>query len=432
MQVQVEDVSTVKKVLHIEISEDKVTQELEEAYKELKKAAKVKGFRPGTVPRSILEGLYKKKINADVSSKLIQESFESVVRENNLNFLGIPHIDPPELEEKKPFKYDAVIELNPEVGEIGFKGIPLKKTVYKVTPEEIDTQLKMLQKKLADQKPLEEDRPVQGDDIVLIDYEGFKDGKPFAEMDKTENFSMKVGDTGILKEFNEQLIGMKSGGTKEITVSFPNDYPNDKLANQTINFHVSLKEIRKEILPDIDDEFAKKFGKDGLNALKNEIENNLKEGYEKRTEQELNEQAFKFILEQKNFEVPDIMINYELENIVSDAERSFAFHNTSLEELGLTKEGLSEKYRDTAVKQVKRHLILGKIIEQEKLTISEEELEEGLNEMSKTSFQPAEEIKKYYEQNQEKFDSFKHMLLEKKAAKLIIDNSKIEEVGSEK
>jgi trigger factor len=159
---------------------------------------------------------------------------------------------------------------------------------------------------------------------------------------------------------------------------------------------------------------------------------NLEQGYAKRVDQELNEQIFIDLIAKSEFEVPDAMVDMELEGIVNEAERSFAYRNITLEQMGLSKESIAEKYRDTALKQVKRHLILGKMIKQEDLSLSDDELEEGLAEMAASFNQPVEEIKKYYDQSKDKLEYFKHTILEKKAIKLIIDNSKIEDVEPEK
>jgi trigger factor len=432
MQVTIEDVSSVKKILHIEIPEDKVVRELDNAYKNLKKTAKIKGFRPGKAPRSVLERLYKKDVHIDVSSKLLQDSFVEAIKETDLNIVGNPKIDPPGLDEKGPYKYDATVEIKPEIEEIDFKGLTLKKNLYRVTDQEMDAQVAMLQKNLAQQKPITEDRAAQKDDFVLVDYEGFKDGKPFAETQKTENFTMKIGTGHIIKTFDEQVIGMKPGDKKDIKVNFPEDYFNAKLANLEINFQVTLHEIREEVLPEIDDEFAKRLGPyETFDDLKNAITDNLDQGYAKRVEQEMNEQIFEALIAKSEFEVPDSMVDYELEGIIEEAERSFAYHNKSMEDLGLSKEILSEKYRDTAEKKVKRHLILGKIVEQEDMTLADQEMEDGFKEMSQSFNQPLEDIKNYYKQNEDKIEFFKHTLLEKNAVKLIIKSSTIEEVEPE-
>ena len=147
MQVTVEDVSSVKKVLHIEIPEDKVTRELDNAYVQLKKTAKIRGFRPGKAPRGVLERMFKKEVQADVSSRLIQESFIEAIKETDLKIVGSPKVDPPGIEPKTPYKYDATIEIRPKIDTIEFKGLKLKKTKYQVSDSEIHAQLKILQKK---------------------------------------------------------------------------------------------------------------------------------------------------------------------------------------------------------------------------------------------------------------------------------------------
>jgi len=432
MQVIVEDLSSVKKILHIEIPKDKVTSELDAYYENLKKTAKVKGFRPGKTPRSVLKRMFKKDVHADVSSKLIQNSFLDAIKQTELNIVGNPKIDPPGLEENGPYKYDATIEVSPKIEDIDFKGLALKKTLYKISDEEVNAQLKMLQKSLAQQKTVEEDRPIKENDFALIDYEGFKDGKPYSETQKTENFTMKIGSGQILKEFDAGIIGMKPSETREVKVTFPKDYFNDKLAGLDITFNIKLNEIREEVLPEIDDELAKNLGNiKTLDELKKTITDNLKQGYEKRVEQEINEQIFKDLIAKSDFEVPDTMVDYELEGIVNEAERSFASRNVSMEDMGLTRESIAEKYRDTALKQVKRHLILSKLIEQQKLTLSDEDLENGFKEMADNFNQPVEEIKNFYNQNKDKVEFFKHTLLEKQAIRLIIDNGTVKNVKPE-
>ena len=234
MQVSVEDINSVKKTLHIEIPEEKVIQELDKAYNKLRKNAKVKGFRPGKVPRSVVVRLFKKDVHADVTSNLIQSSFVDALKETDLKIVGTPNVDPPELEATGPYRYDATVEISPELEDIEYRSLPLKRTNYKVLDEEIEAQLKMLQKNMAQHQKIEEDRPVQKDDFVLIDFEGFRDGQPFAETAKTENYNMKIGQGTIIKDFDDQLIGMRPGDKRDIEVKFPPDYFNKKLADLDI------------------------------------------------------------------------------------------------------------------------------------------------------------------------------------------------------
>jgi trigger factor len=432
MQVTVEDISSVKKTLHVEIPRDEVVREIDKAYDEIKKTAKIKGFRPGKVPRSVLEKMFRKDVLADVSSRLIQSSFIDALKEKDLRVVGRPKLDPPEIDLSQPYRYAATVEVTPAIADIDFKGMTLKRTLYKVSDAEVDTQLKMLQKNMARLQKIADMRPVREGDHALIDFEGFKDGRPFAAAPKTENFTLKVGAGAVLKEFDQQLVGMADGETREVAVTFPDDYANKALAGQTLQFKVKLSEIREEILPEINDEFAKNAGRfETLAELRQGIVANLTQGYEKRTEQELSEQIFTGLLDRSTFEVPETLVEMELDGIVEETERSFSYRNTSLEDAGLSREIIAEKYRDTALKQVKRHLIMGKIIDQEKLELSEDELGEAMQKMAGSFQQPVAEIRRYYRENPEKLDYFKHALLEKKAVKLVLDSSGIEDVAPE-
>ena len=433
MKVTVEDRSSVKKVLHIEIPEADVTRALDEAYQTLKKTAKVKGFRPGKTPRGVLERLYKKDVNADVAGKLIQDAYVDALKETELKVVGSPSVDPPDLAGKGDYCFDAEVEVHPEIADIGFTNLKLKKTLYKAGDEEVDVQIQMMQKNLAKREPIDEQRPAQNGDFVQVDYEGFKDEKPFEETKKTENFVIKLGDAHIADDFDKGVVGMNPGDEKEITVSFPDDYFNKKLAGHTVDFKVKLNEIRKEVLPEIDDEMAKQLGPfTTLDEVRDKIKENLTQGYDKRIEQELNEQIFSQILETTEFEVPDVMVEYELNSIIADAERSFSYHNKTFEEAGISRESLAEKYRDTAEKQVRRQLILGKIIQQEKMELADEDLEKGFEEMAATYDQPVDVIKGFYGNSGDKLELFKHALLEKQAIKLIMERNEIESVEPEK
>lgn len=430
MNVTVEDLSSVKKVMHLEIPAADVTRELDKAYNEVRRTARIKGFRQGKAPRGVVERLYKKEVQADVAGRLIQETLLEALQDSQLPILGTPRVEPPELVADAPYRFDAVFEVKPQIADISFKGLALKKTDYRVSEGEIEAQLTMLQRNLAMRKPIEEDRPVQEGDFVIIDYAGFWEGKPYEEVAPTADFTLKVGDGTIHKDFDAGLVGRKAGEQVEIRVDFPADYFNPKLAGKPIAFQVTLKEIRTEVLPPIDDAMAQKLGPyPDLAQLTEAIRANLAAGYAKRAEQEINEQIFKALIERTAFELPETLVEHELNAILEDAERSFSYQNMTFEQVGLTRERLLQRYRSTAEHQVRRHLILDKIIRQEGLTLSDEALEAGMAQMAQTYNQPLEGIKGYYNQNPERLEGLKHALLEKEAIKLIMDNGQIETVA---
>ena len=285
MKVNVEDQSGVKKVLHIEVPAEEVTvRNWTGAYSQLKKNAKIKGFRPGKAPRSVLERLYGKDVKADVSGQLIQKGWIEALKETELKVLGSPKVDPPELVPGSDYAFDAEVEVEPVIDDIDFKGLKLNKSKYSVGDEEIDIQLKMIRKNLAERKTIEEERPVAMEDFVVIDYEGFQDGQAHKDTAKTENFVTQVGQGQVVKDLDEGLVGMRVGEEKDINVTFPDDYFNKSLAGQNLVFKVKLNEIREEILPELNDEMAQNVGEQfkTLDDLKAAIRENLENGYAKR------------------------------------------------------------------------------------------------------------------------------------------------------
>jgi trigger factor len=224
---------------------------------------------------------------------------------------------------------------------------------------------------------------------------------------------------------------MRPGDRKEFSVTFPQDYHNGDLAGLDIDFTVTLKEIRKEVIPAADNDLAKKLGKfETIDDVKDAIRKNLQQGYDKRSEQELQEQIFEKLLTEK-FELPETLVRFELDGIIADTEMRFEQSNMTLDQLGLSREKLEEQYRDVAENQVRRHLFLSKIIEQEKMDLSEEELDAEFASFSQTIGQPVDFIKEYYEKNPDKLEGFKHALLEKKVFDLIIEKAVITEVEPE-
>lgn len=432
MQATIEDLSSVKKIIHIEVPQETVQLEIDSAYQSLNKTAKIKGFRPGKVPRSVLQRMFRKEVYDEVKAKLIQESLIEAIQANALNIVGEPALDVPELEEKAAYKFKSTVELKPTLPPIDYKGLSLKKKKYEVSEAELEGQVEMLRRNLAKYNEIKEVRPVQTGDIVLVDYEGFQDGKPFEFTPKAENYTLRIGAGRISDQFDAQIVGMGVGDEKQFEVTFPEEYPNKNFSNQTILYKVVVKSIREEELPELNDEFAKKFGPyENIDGLKQEIKNHLQKGYDKRIEQELNEQIFTQLIPKVDFEIPDVMVKFELEAIVDEAEKSFASNNMTLEQVGQTRESLGERYGWIAEKQVRRQLILNAIIMQENLTLSDDELETGFGDLARDYGQPVESLKAYYKEHPERIDFFKYTMLEKKAITLIMNSSTIEEVDPE-
>ncbi|NOX35580.1 MAG: trigger factor [Deltaproteobacteria bacterium] len=429
MQIKIEDKSSVKKVLSFEIPKEDVTKELNNAYNELKKKADVKGFRKGKIPRKVLENRFSKDVHADVAPRLIQEAFVEAIKEHDLDIVGGPQMDPPKLDPQNAYAFDITVEIKPELDDIEYEGLALEQTKYEVSEGEIESQIYMIQKTMAKKETVKEERPVQENDFVLIDYEGFLNGEPFDKTPKIENYVMGIGRDAMPKEFSEKLTGTIPVQDMEIEVPYPEDYHDESLKGKTIVYKVRLKEIQEEILPEVNDDLVKGLGKfETLDDVRKSIRENLEKGYAQRVKHELSEQIFQKLLEKYEFEVPEAMVEGELNGITMEAEQAYAANNTSLEEAGLSKDMLRNKYRDVAEKQARRHLILDKIITQLDLELNDAELEKSFEEMALGMNAPVDAVKNYFKMDPKQLEYYKHTQLEKKAVDLIIEKGSITQV----
>ncbi|WDP91422.1 MAG: trigger factor [Desulfobacter sp.] len=429
MQVKIEDQSSVKKVLSFEISKDKVAKELNKAYNELKKNADIKGFRKGKIPRKVLENRFAADVHADVAPRLIQDAFVEAVRENELNVVGGPQLDPPELNPDADYVFDITVEVKPELENIEFEGLELEKTKYEVSDAEIDSQIYMIQKTMAKKEPVAEERPVKDSDFVLIDYEGFLNGEVYEHTPKVENYVMGINQGALPKEFSEKLIGAIPVQDLDIEVAYADDFNDENLKGRTIVYKVSLKEIQEEVLPEANDDLVKGLGKfETLQEVKDSIRDNLSKGIEQRVKHEMSEQIFQALLSKIEFEVPEALIEGELNGIIAETEQAYTNNNTSLEEAGLDKEEMKVKYRDVAEKQARRHLILDQIISQEKLELTEEEMDASFEEMAQAMGATKDAVKNYFNMDPRQLEYYKHTQLEKKAVDLIIEKGSVTEV----
>ena len=247
MQVNIEEKSSVKKVIHIEIPQKDVAKELDKAYRELKKTAEIKGFRKGKIPRKVLESRFGKDVHADVAPRLIQEAFSKVLEENDLNIVGGPQADPPDLDPKADYVFDITVDIRPELDDVEFKGLELKKVTHEVSEDEVDAQLYMIRKTLAKKEPVKEERPAKAGDFVLIDYEGYVDGEPYDKTPMVENYVMAIGSNVLPKEFSEKLTGVIPEKALDIEVVYDESEANKDLAGKTITYKVTLKEIQEEM-----------------------------------------------------------------------------------------------------------------------------------------------------------------------------------------
>jgi len=399
MKVNLEEISEVKKKVNIEIPEDQVTKEINLFYEELRKKAKIKGFRPGKVPRNILERHFKDYVKAEVMEKLIQDTCPKAFSEVTLQPVSPPVVDPKELESGKPFQYSAIVEVKPDIQMKEYLGLKIEGKKEEVKEEEIEERLKGLQNLHANLKTISEGRPIQSGDYVILDYEGRMDGK-LLEEGKATDYMVEVGSGRFIPTFEEKLIGLSPEGEKEIEVSFPEDYGYKKWAGKKISFRVKIKEIKEKLLPPLDDEFAKDLGNySSLGELKTQLKQDIEKEKQVALSRHLKDQVVDQLLQSNSFEVPESLVKEQANVLVSDMKLRLTSQGMNLNSLGVTEEKLLENYQEVAKKQVQTFLILEKIAGREGITVTDEEVEGRFKEISERTRQRLDVVKRHYEKN---------------------------------
>jgi len=399
MKVSVEEINSIKKKMNVEVPEEQVIKEVDSFYRELSQKAKIKGFRPGKVPRNILERHFKDYVKTEVIQKLIQESYPQALSEAKLHPVSNPLIDPGEMEGGKPFQYAATIEIKPEIRLEGYIGLKIEGKKEGVKDEEVEERLKNLQNIHAQLKTISAPRPIQPGDFVIIDYEASMGNKPLDE-GKATDFTVEVGSGRFIPDLEEKLVGLKPDEEKAIEVSFPEDYGYKKWAGKTLSFHVKIKEVKEKILPILDDEFAKDLGDySSLEDLRLKLREEIEKDKKLILERQLKDQMVEQLLQANSFEVPESLVEEQTRTLVSDTKMRLATQGVDFKNLGVSEEKLQGDYREMAQKQVRTFLILEKIADQEGITVTDGEAEDRVREISERIHQKFDVVKRYYEKN---------------------------------
>jgi len=429
MKVQIEDVSPVEKKLFFEIPREVVSQEIESTYRALNRNAKLKGFRPGKVPRPILERYYKTQVSEEVQSKLISDSYVKAVDDRKLFPVSEPAVLERQFEEGKDFKYSVSIEVKPEVGVEGYKGLETEKEKVQVTDADVDARLRELQEHHAQLKPVEIKRPVQEKDFVVFDFEGTLDGKPL-EGWKANDHLTEVGRKLLIADLDSHLVGLMPNQEKDIVLTLPEAYGRKELAGKQIQVHVKVKEIKEKILPALDDDFAKDVGDDATLAdLKGRLRQTLEEQREAQANQAAKDKLLGRLIEKTSFPVPKSMMDRQVRTIMSRAEVRLASQGVRINPQDPDRQKIRESLLPTAEKEIRGMLILEKIGELEKISISEDELGKRLERIAQELNQRPEALRSFY-QREDRLDDLRAQMCEEKTLEFLLSQAKITEKTS--
>jgi len=427
MKASIEEITPVKKRLTVEVEAEEVNRKIDEAYKELKKKAKVDGFRPGKVPRNILERHFGDQVTQDVKRGLLSETLPRAFEETKIFPVVMPVIEDESLKAGEGYKYIALMEVRPQFELKDYMGLEVEKEIVSVSDETVNSQLEEIRRVNSRMKPLDEDRGIQNDDCAILEYEAFEEERPIEGM-KSENFLVRVGNSQFHPEFEKGLLGLKSGESAEITVDFELGHPNTKLAGKKVLFKVKVTDVKLMELPELNDDFAKSLGADfnDLDSLKNRIREDIKGREEKRVDRELKRKLLDRIAATVSFELPESLVESEMKYAVETVKQNLLRMGSNFDKAGLTEDKVREDFRSASEKRVKDLLILGEIARQNELTLSETELDEGFADLAKGIGQDPKVVRQYYEAKG-LLDGFQDRLLEEKTLNYLVKGAKIRE-----
>jgi trigger factor len=426
MKVQIENTGPYEKKILFEIPKEVVSQEVESHYKALNRNVKLKGFRPGRVPRSILERYYRAQVETEVTSKLIEDSYEKAVKEYHLSPVASPQVLDRIFEAGQDFKYTVTVEVKPEVTVEGYRGLEVEKPAVGVTEEEVEARLKMVQDSHAQLKPVETDRPLQEKDFAVIDFEGRLDEKPL-EGWKAKDHLVEVGSKTMVGGLDQKLVGLPLHQDQELVISLSEDYPRKELAGKEIKVRVRAKEIKEKILPAMDDELAKEAGDfQTLQELKDRLRKSLEEQKQAQAAQTAKERLLDLLREKHPFPVPKSMIDRQVEIILARTESRLAGQGMKFDSANLDPQKLRESLTPLAEKEVRGRLILEKVAELETITVSEAELQQRLEQLAAQMNQRVEAVKSQL-QKKDRLEDLRAVIQEEKTLDFLLSQANIVE-----
>lgn len=375
MKVQLEELSATRRRLQVEVPSEKVQEVLEGIFREIRKKAKIKGFREGRAPLSIVKSLYRDYAHREAVSRLVEETLPEAFKAHSLEPVAVPEIEPGDFSEADPFVYTALVDVRPEVKLQRYKGLKIQvEELEPVGEEEVQRELDRMREYAAQLKPLEGSREVRKGDWVLLDFVAYLEGKPVKD-GRAENHLVEVGSGSMIPGFEDALIGMVPWEEKEFTLRMPDDHPRADLAGREVTFRVTVKEIRQKVLPELDDEFAKDMGYETLEGLRDSVRKELERRREEQQRALLRQKALEELLEHNPLEVPQSLVEERARELLGRIQARVG---------NIPRDKLAETYeqcRTIAEREIKTLYLVEEIAKAEGITVEDSELEEYLKEL---------------------------------------------------
>ena len=391
------NVETNKHELLLEVTPEELNQAINEVYRRESKRMNVPGFRKGKAPRAFIEKYYGEDgfFQAAVDH-LYNPMMNAAIEQSELEVVGVNSYSIEKISKEEGIEAKLTVTVQPEVKIDGYKGIEVVKESVEPTAEEIDSEIERVRQRNSRVVTVE-DRAAEDGDIVVIDFDGYTDGKQF-DGGKAENFDLTLGSGQFIPGFEEQVVGHNVDDEFDVKVKFPEDYHAEELKGKDATFKIKLHEIKHRELPDVDDEFVKDVSEfDTLEEYRKDLENSIRTRKEHAAETSTEQQLIKAIVDKVEADVPQMMIDREVDEIINSFDMQLRDQGMNLETyLKYTQgtvEALQEQYRERAEQQVKVRLGLAKIAEQEGLEVTDEEIEAEYKKVADAYGMPIENVK---------------------------------------
>ena len=411
--------------LTITVDAETFEKGVQKAYlKNVKKIA-LPGFRKGKAPRKIIEQYYGAGVFfEDAINFVCPEAYEEALKETGVEAVSRPEIDVVEIDSGKDFVFTATVTTKPEVELGDYNAISVKNVTYRTTQKEIEAEIKKVQEQNARIIPVE-DRAVKEGDLTVIDFEGFTDGVAF-DGGKGTDYSLEIGSGAFIPGFEDQLVGAEIGKEVEVNVTFPKDYHSEDLKGKKAMFKVTVKEIKEKQLPEINDDFVKDVSEfDTLDDYKKDIKEKIAKSNEQRGRQETENNVIDEVLKIATVEIPDCMIDTQLENIARDFDYRLSMQGLNLakylEMTGSNIDAFKEQFKEQAEKQVKTSLVLEAVAKAENIKATEKDIEAEMKKVAESYNMELDKVKDLFKDEERK--SLENEIITQKTVDLLVKNA---------
>ncbi|WP_294342334.1 trigger factor [uncultured Clostridium sp.] len=370
----------------VTVEAEQLATAVNEAYKKNVKQFNIPGFRKGKAPLMIIKKMYGEDIfNGEAGEIVVNKTLHNAVIENNLKVVEITNVNIEQCETGKEFIYTAEIVTLPEVTLGEYKGVEVEKSAVEVTDEEVEADINAMREQNA-RIEVKEGEIADGD-IAVIDFEGFVDGVAF-EGGKGEDYSLTIGSHTFIDTFEEQLVGLKAGDSKDVVVTFPEQYGKEELNGKEATFKVVVKEVKVKELPEVDDEFVKEVSEFNTVAeLKEDTKKKMLEYKEHTAKHEFEEKVLSAVTENATIDIPEVMIEKEIDAMVRDLEQRLKYQGLDMEGYlkytNSTMDKVKDYMKESAEKRVRTDLVIGEIAKAEDIKVTDEEIKEKATELAK-------------------------------------------------